>query len=226
MVYFYAKSNIISMPLLHLFSFPGVLKLVVYFAKIILLLESTFEDILCCLLSSPFGVKVEFFSQRKCGAAKTKKYLNNNPLLSTSTKIMQGHCWGKREDSHDCTGFQLICFSFLDVSLESTLVLRNCHQHFRVLVAVFKGLLGCFLNILHFQLNLSVSCSHWTLLVVHLLIMHGPSYSLSFLLCLQLLQCKHLFLLLIISVICSVSHFALHRPHRCVSPPPPQGLCF
>lgn len=38
-------------PLLHLFSFPGVLKLVVYFAKIILLLQSTFEDILCCLFS-------------------------------------------------------------------------------------------------------------------------------------------------------------------------------
>lgn len=92
--YFNAKSNIISMLLLHLFSVPSVLKLVVYFAKVILLLESTFEDILCYLLSSPWDVNVEFFSQRKCGAAKTKKYLNNNPLFSTSTKIAQGRLRG------------------------------------------------------------------------------------------------------------------------------------
>lgn len=113
-------------PLLHLFSFPCVLKLVVYFAKIILLLQSTFEDILCYLLSSPFGVNVEFFSQRKCGAAKTKRYLNNNPSFSTSTEIMQGHCWGTWRTVMTA-GFPLIYVSLLNVSLESKLELPNYH---------------------------------------------------------------------------------------------------
>lgn len=48
--------------LCHLFSSCEILSLV-YSAQIASILESAFEDILCCLFSSPFGVNMNFFSQ-------------------------------------------------------------------------------------------------------------------------------------------------------------------
>lgn len=48
--------------LCHLFSSCEILNLV-YSAQIASILESAFEDILCCLFSSPFGVNMNFFSQ-------------------------------------------------------------------------------------------------------------------------------------------------------------------
>lgn len=48
--------------LCHLFSSCDILNLVCS-AQIASILESAFEDVLCCLFSSPFGVNMNFFSR-------------------------------------------------------------------------------------------------------------------------------------------------------------------
>ena len=92
---FYTKGNSVYTSFLSLLSSADVPNLVVSFAKITLILQSTFPDILCYLSSTPFGVHMKFFSHVKQQEKTSISITICRPQPGANTA--QGHCRGSRK---------------------------------------------------------------------------------------------------------------------------------